>query len=57
MKFEIYRDNIILFSSEHIQCMPTEEQLNSMNKSGHTFYIDSKKVALKKVKDFVKEKR
>jgi len=53
MKFEVFNDKgIAVMGTDYISCIPDDEQLSSMSKTGYKFKINGKAASLKKVKEF-----
>ena len=55
MKFEVKRNTQTLFFTEHVECIPSPEELREMSKSGHTFALDGRRISLDKAINFVKK--
>lgn len=53
MEFEICKNNVTKFITEHKKCVPNSDVLKSMYSAGYTFKLNDKKMTLKQlIKEF-----
>ena len=55
MTFEIWRNNCIVFTTKHKDCLPTRKEWLMMKQAGYKFKIDGVIVSKKKIEELLKK--